>query len=73
VTPDKWLEYIGIGSVVAVLTVNIADAAAHAFEKYALTTPETDDDVKAKKMLAAIGAVRELLDAVVGLLRPFKK
>lgn len=72
-TTDIWFQYIGVGTVALLLAVNVADAAAHAFLRYALSTPEKSDDAKAKRILAAVDATREFVDTVVGILRPFKR
>jgi hypothetical protein len=69
---DDLLLDVGIGATVAIILVNVADAAAHAFEKYAKSTPSKRDDLRAAKILAATGAVRDFTDAAVSILRPFR-
>jgi hypothetical protein len=63
---------LGMGAGLMLLGVNLADAAAHAFERYAKSTPGKRDDVRAAKILAATTALREFTDTVVALLRPFR-
>ena len=69
---DAFLIDVGIGTGIALLLVNLADAAAHAFERYAKATPSKRDDLRAAKILAATGAVRDFTDAAVSILRPFR-
>jgi hypothetical protein len=69
---DDLLFDVGLGATITLVLVNVADAAAHAFERYALTTPGKADDRRAAKILAATTAVREFTDALVSVLRPFR-
>jgi hypothetical protein len=69
---NDFLLDLGMGAGLLLLGVNLADAAAHAFERYAKSTPSKRDDLRAAKILAATGALREFTDTVVALLRPFR-
>jgi hypothetical protein len=69
---NDFLLDLGVGAGLLLLGVNLADAAAHAFERYAKSTPSKRDDLRAAKILAATGALREFTDTVVALLRPFR-
>ena len=68
---DLFLD-VGIGTTVAFVLVNLADAAAHAFERYARATPGKRDDARAAKLLAATGALRDFTDAALSALRPLR-
>jgi len=70
---DQILVYIGVLSLAMALSINVVDAAVAAYEKYALSTPEPEDDVRAARARAAIDAVRDFVDTLMGLLRPFNK
>lgn len=69
---DDLLLDVGIGATVAIILVNLADAAAHAFERYARSTPGKRDDARAAKFLALTGTLRGFTDAAVGILRPLR-
>ena len=65
--------WIGAGATALFVAVNLVDAAIAAYEKYAASTPEPEDDERARKMRAAVDSIRDFVDAAVRILRPFSR